>query len=537
MKLTIKYYLILIQLCLIACCSFSQQNNIDSLLRLIKKDQLDTTKIIHLNELAWQIMFFNPDSALTIGNNTLTQIEIIKGISKTEKLKFKAKTIGQIGTYNYFKADYKKALHYYFQALNLFKQIKNKNGIAIQNANIGIIYTELGAYEKALSYYFKALKVDKEFKNKERIAADYGNIGLVYHHQSNYTASLHYYFMALKLDEETNAKSVNKNSLATHLCNIANIYLELKNNEKALHYYRKALKVDKETGNIGGIAANLGGIGNVYKDQHKYKPALENYFESLKLVTQIGDKNGISRNLNRIGTIYCDQGDTVKAKEYYLKALALAKEINDISHEVILCLNLGGIALDQNKFKEAEPYFLTAVKYAHELGEREAERQNLLLLSKLYEKTKRERQALQLFRRATELKDSLFTIEMDKEITQKEMNYEFEKKTAKSKAINDRKAAVHKQKLAQKETERNYFIAGFVLVFILALFILRGFRQKQKANILISKQKEEVELKNLIIEEKQKEILDSIHYAKRIQFALLPSVIYIQKSLKRLTSS
>ena len=50
------------------------------------------------------------------------------------------------------------------------------------------------------------------------------------------------------------------------------------------------------------------------------------------------------------------------------------------------------------------------------------------------------------------------------------------------------------------------------------------------------KQKEEVELKNLIIEEKQKEILDSIHYAKRIQFALLPSVIYIQKSLKRLTS-
>ena len=47
-------------------------------------------------------------------------------------------------------------------------------------------------------------------------------------------------------------------------------------------------------------------------------------------------------------------------------------------------------------------------------------------------------------------------------------------------------------------------------------------------------QKNEIENKNVLLEEKQKEILDSIHYAKRIQTALIPSDKYISKNLTRL---
>ena len=54
-----------------------------------------------------------------------------------------------------------------------------------------------------------------------------------------------------------------------------------------------------------------------------------------------------------------------------------------------------------------------------------------------------------------------------------------------------------------------------------SLFITR--RQKQ----IILRQKE-------LVEEKQKEILDSIHYARRIQKSLLPTEKYIHKSFIRL---
>ena len=52
-----------------------------------------------------------------------------------------------------------------------------------------------------------------------------------------------------------------------------------------------------------------------------------------------------------------------------------------------------------------------------------------------------------------------------------------------------------------------------------------AYRQKNKANEIISHQKQ-------LVEEKQREILDSIHYAKRIQIALLPTEKYIKRTLK-----
>ena len=66
-----------------------------------------------------------------------------------------------------------------------------------------------------------------------------------------------------------------------------------------------------------------------------------------------------------------------------------------------------------------------------------------------------------------------------------------------------------------------------MLVLVLAIFIFRGYRQKQKANVLISEQKQ-------LIEEKQKDIIDSINYAKRIQQSQLPTEKYINKNLKRM---
>ena len=52
--------------------------------------------------------------------------------------------------------------------------------------------------------------------------------------------------------------------------------------------------------------------------------------------------------------------------------------------------------------------------------------------------------------------------------------------------------------------------------------ILHNFKKTEKANIIITAQKEELNRKNEIIEEKNKEIIDSITYALRIQKAKLP---------------
>ena len=61
------------------------------------------------------------------------------------------------------------------------------------------------------------------------------------------------------------------------------------------------------------------------------------------------------------------------------------------------------------------------------------------------------------------------------------------------------------------------------------------------ANRIIAEQKRQVEQQKaitekakLLVEEKQKEIVDSIRYAKNIQHSLFPTEKYIEKELKRL---
>jgi hypothetical protein len=71
-----------------------------------------------------------------------------------------------------------------------------------------------------------------------------------------------------------------------------------------------------------------------------------------------------------------------------------------------------------------------------------------------------------------------------------------------------------------------------------AFLILRGYRQKQKANAVLTikndiivKQVNYTEMQKHIIKEKQKEILESINYAKRIQYTLLAHDDFFKRKL------
>ena len=75
---------------------------------------------------------------------------------------------------------------------------------------------------------------------------------------------------------------------------------------------------------------------------------------------------------------------------------------------------------------------------------------------------------------------------------------------------------------------------GLLLVIIFAGYVFKTLRVTRKQKVFIEIKNRETELQKKEIEEKQKEILDSIHYAKRIQTALIPSDKYIDKCLHRM---
>ena len=85
----------------------------------------------------------------------------------------------------------------------------------------------------------------------------------------------------------------------------------------------------------------------------------------------------------------------------------------------------------------------------------------------------------------------------------------------------------HEQEIHQQRTYTVVGVVGFCLMIFVAIILFRSNKQKQKAKFEIERQKE-------MVEEKQKEIIDSITYARRIQKSLLPTEKYIHNSFKRL---
>jgi len=78
-----------------------------------------------------------------------------------------------------------------------------------------------------------------------------------------------------------------------------------------------------------------------------------------------------------------------------------------------------------------------------------------------------------------------------------------------------------------KQAHRNMYFLVTGLIILIALIAIKLLRTNRKNNKILKAQKE-------IIEEKNKDITDSIYYARRIQRSLLPPEKYIQKNIDRL---
>lgn len=78
-----------------------------------------------------------------------------------------------------------------------------------------------------------------------------------------------------------------------------------------------------------------------------------------------------------------------------------------------------------------------------------------------------------------------------------------------------------------KQAHRNMYFLVTGLIIIIALIAIKLLRTNRKNNKILKAQNE-------IIAEKNKDITDSIYYARRIQRSLLPPEKYIQKNLDRL---
>jgi serine phosphatase RsbU (regulator of sigma subunit) len=363
---------------------------------------------------------------------------------------------------------------------------------------------------------------------KTNLAYAYKIQGIVYRHHGNFSKALDYELNALQLDVETG----NRNAQAALLGNIGVVYWNTLNYDKALEYFQKALDLATQMGNNSVMAANIGNIGIIYREQNNYPKALEYYQKAMDIQQQLGDRQGVATNLGNMGVVFSYLKDYPKSLDYSLKALSIGRQLNDLTEVGINLSSIGHTYYKMGKYTLARAYMDSGLAITRKIGDRDETRNiylNRYVLDSAEHDYNKEAEDLKMF---MHIRDTINDEATEKKTMQAELNFQFEKKQEIAKAEQDKKDALAEKDKKREAIVRNAFIAGFLLMIALAFFIFRGYRQKQKANTIITAQKKEVEEQKAIVDEKNKDITDSIKYASRIQHALLTTEDYISKHLK-----
>lgn len=375
-------------------------------------------------------------------------------------------------------------------AKDLARKINYLNGLAYAHKLLGIIYDNNGKFLESTLEYQQAIKFYRKANNPEGLARCEANMGLIFFHAKKYNDALAYLRESMLYFEKTNATR----PIYTLNQSIALCWMYMSNYDSSTYYYDKCLKMlDKNPRSAGQLYGN---IGLNYSQQKKYAEAGK-YLE--------------------LSLDYFNAHDPNSPEKY------------------LWMQNLAGVYQRTNRLKEGIRLAERVAAYRRSTGEIYT-RQNSYLYKTLgslyYASRDFEKSTIALLILDT-IMDRVYSSENLLQINAIKGQYDDEKQ--KMLIANLKKEKMLQQALIDSEASRKRYLyialaMAVIIMMTLSFFILR----KIKDNKIIQSQKHILEQRNHEIEEKQKEILDSIYYARRIQHSLLTSEKYIQRSITKL---
>ncbi|NMF59061.1 CHAT domain-containing protein [Pseudanabaena yagii] len=282
------------------------------------------------------------------------------------------------------------AMQSFQNALNIYREIKDRRGEGKALGNLGIAYDALGKYDKAIEFQLQSLAIKREIKDRLGEGNSLGNLGNAYDALGKYGKAIEFHLQSLAIAREIKDRLGEGNLLG----NLGNAYDALGKYDKAIEFHLQYLAIAREIKDRLGEGNSLGNLGNVYYALGKYDKAIEFQLQSLAIAREIKDRLGEEAALGNLGGAYMSLEKYDKAIEFQLKRLAIAREIKNRRGEGNSLGNLG-IAYDAlSKYDKAIEFHLQRLAIAREIKDRSGEMYGLNNLAVAYGKLNRDREAM-----------------------------------------------------------------------------------------------------------------------------------------------
>ncbi len=464
--------------------------------------------------LGFLVSAINEDSLLVVINKTNT--------SQKDKLKAIGKLI-----HFYRRKDPAKTETYVKQYEAIYKTLKDTTEFSgIYHNILGFQLQYNGEQKNAIKHLEVAEVVFTKQKDYEALWGVYNNFGSAYQNIGNLTKSLEYYLKSINIGE----KYLDEGATAGTAMNIGTIYAEQKMYPQALKYFRLSASVYSKIENSWGYGNDLNNIGQTYGLMNQLDSSEYYYKAALEVWDKMQDQQGQAMTYHNLGNLYGAMNKFSDAEKYFQKSLVLSYKMGDTYGITVNLSTISKLALSMGFKEKGLRYLNESVKYALENQLLGLQSENYELLYKVYKEEKNYKLALDFHEKFFTIYDSIHNKDNNKVLKEMQEKYESEKKQTQ---IDKQKLELTGKDLILSEQNRRstIYISIIALFLIIIGFVFYQFKQKQKSNKIILQQKIEVEIQKEIVDEKNKEIIESITYAKRLQEAILPPKEFVNKYL------
>ncbi|WP_343637270.1 tetratricopeptide repeat protein [Fluviicola sp.] len=501
--------------------AFGQTEYLDSLKNALQKPvSSDTMRVFQYNEIAWTYLDYSLDSTYVFANKALNlarKRNYPNGIMDAKNT---------LGIYYRYLSQYSKAITMYNELIALRIKNHQEDKLTGAYANLGSVYYEKGAYAQALKHYQKAIDIAKKFHQDDKILVLYTNLAAAYKSVGLYDQAISTFQEGLKL----NKRIKNKEQEAQLYMNLSTVYHDRNMIDESVKYSEIARKLSREVNAVRNRQTILYNLSLDYRTKKQFSKAKACLDEMYSVAKEMDEEDiWLEYYLARANYLY-DLKRFDEAMKFTLTAGKYANREADLLNYGEVELTKASIYAELKQYKEGIESAELALDAFRDTEDAGAQIRTLKVLAELYKRSGSHEKALKVFEEAQELKEKTDLESVTNQIATLNSLNELERKEqdlALSRQTNEKIEAENQRK---SNLILGLFLIGGLIVISLGISF-RSNQEKKKANALLNKQNEEIEDQKSLIEQKQTEILDSIHYAKRIQESLLVQQTLLKEAL------